>query len=287
MPELRHLRAFTAVAEELSFTRAADRLHLAQQAVSKAVQQLEAELGVQLLERTTREVRVTAAGTSLLESGQRVLAAADDAFTRAQTVGQGLAGTVYVGVSPSIALPERHEVARILRDGAPELSVSFHEIRPSEIAAALRDRTLDFVLSRTFRGVADVEQAELRPTPVELVAPPEHPLAVDRPIALAELDGSRVMTWSAPGTPFTDYLLTRIREAGASVVPVESKVTGGGGAPELAAADAVAIVPVGTYSGVDIARVPIVDDLTVPLLLIWPSGLPHAAVTRLQAGLRA
>lgn len=287
MPELRHLRAFTAVAEESSFTRAAEHLHLAQQAVSKSVQQLERELGVQLLERTTREVRLTAAGASLLDAGRRVLTAADDAFARAQTVGRGLAGTVYVGVSPSIALPERHEVARVLRDGAPDLSVSFHEIRPSEAAAALHDRSLDLTLMRTFAGAPGIEQAELRGTPVELVAPPGHPLATDAPISLAELDGVRVMTWSAPGTPFTDLLLGRIAQAGATAIPVESKVTGGGGAPELAAADAVAIVPVDTYSGADVVRVPILGGVTVPLLLLWASGLPHAAVMRLRAGLPA
>lgn len=285
MPELRHVRAFTAVAEELSFTRAAERLHLAQQAVSRSVQQLESELGVQLLERTTRDVRLTAAGASLLDSGRSVISAADDAFARAQTVGRGLAGTVYVGVSPSIALPERHEVARVLRDGAPELSVSFHEVRPSEAAAALRDRSLDLVLTRTFRGAPEIEEAPLRPTPVEVVAPPGHPLARTEPIRLAELDGVRVMTWSAPGTPYTDLLLARIAEAGATAIPVESKVTGGGGAPELAAANAVSLVPVHTYSGTDVVRVPVVDDITVPLLLLWPTGLPHAAVTRLRDGL--
>src|ERR1044072_4185323 len=80
MPELRQLRTFVAVAEERNFTRAAERLHLGQQAVSKSVAQLERELGVTLLERTTREVRVTAAGAVLLEAGRGALAAADDAF---------------------------------------------------------------------------------------------------------------------------------------------------------------------------------------------------------------
>ena len=74
MPDLRELRTFVAVAEERNFTRAAERLHLAQQAVSKSVGRLERELGVELLERTTREVRLTAAGAALLESGREALA---------------------------------------------------------------------------------------------------------------------------------------------------------------------------------------------------------------------
>src|SRR5215218_3008351 len=101
MPELRQLRAFVAVAEELNFTRAAERLHLRQQAVSKSVQQLERELAVELLERTTREVSLTPAGAKLLAAGRDALAATDAAFERARTIGRGLAGTVRVGVSPA------------------------------------------------------------------------------------------------------------------------------------------------------------------------------------------
>jgi len=145
MPELRQLRAFVAVADEPNFTRAAERLHLGQQAVSKSVGQLERELGVALLERTTREVRLTPAGTTLLESGRDALAAADAAFDRARTVGRGLAGTVRVGVTPAIGPATRDEVARVLRDGAAELSVSFHEFRPGEVSQRLRDRTVDLV----------------------------------------------------------------------------------------------------------------------------------------------
>src|SRR4051794_30070120 len=149
MPELRQLRTFVAVAEELSFTRAAQRLHLAQQAVSKSVAQLERELGVELLERTTREVRLTAAGAALLEAGRPALAAADAAFARAREVGGGLSGTVRVGVSPAIGPDDREEVVRVLRDGAPELSVRVTEVRPADMGRLLRAREIDLVLTRS------------------------------------------------------------------------------------------------------------------------------------------
>ncbi|MGH3669931.1 MAG: LysR family transcriptional regulator [Pseudonocardiaceae bacterium] len=103
MPDLRQLRVFVAVAEELSFTRAAQRLYLGQQAVSKAVRQLERELGVELLVRTTHEVGLTEAGATLLESGREVLAVADAAFERTREVGHGLSGTVRVGATPRSA----------------------------------------------------------------------------------------------------------------------------------------------------------------------------------------
>ena len=140
MPELRHLRTFVAVAEELSFTRAAERLHLGQQAVSKSVAQLERELGVALLERTTHDVRLTAAGEALLGAGRDALASADAAFALAQEVGGGLTGTVRVGVSPAVGVADREELVRVLRDGAPGLSVSIREVRPAEMGPLLRAR---------------------------------------------------------------------------------------------------------------------------------------------------
>ena len=285
MPELRQLRAFVAVAEELNFTRAGERLHLGQQGVSKAVQLLERELGVALLERTTREVRLTAAGDALLAAGRDALAAADAAFALARSVGRGLAGTLQVGVSPAVGSPTRDEAARVLRDGAPEVSVSFREVRPGEVARHLRDRTLDLVLARTSTGGPEVESAALRPSPVELFVPFDHRLAGEAVVALADLDGERLLTWSAPGTPYTDLLVDRLRAAGAEVELVEARVTGGGELPDLAESGAVAVVPAGWPLTTRNARVAIADDVSVPLLVLWPAGLPSPAVERLRAGM--
>ncbi len=102
MPDLRQLRIFVAVAEQRSFTRAGEIVHLRQQSVSKSVRELELELGVELLERTTREVRLTAAGRVLLEEGKRALEVTDGAFARTREVGSGLAGTIRIGYSPVI-----------------------------------------------------------------------------------------------------------------------------------------------------------------------------------------
>jgi DNA-binding transcriptional LysR family regulator len=284
MPELRRLRAFVAVAEELNFTRAAERLHLGQQAVSKSVGQLERELGVELLERTTREVRLTPAGVALLESGRAALTAADAAFDRARAVGRGLAGTVRIGATPAIGPGTREQVVRALRDDAPELSLSFREVRPDEVAQLLRDRVVDLVLARTSRDAPDVDSAALRPSPVELLVPAGHRLAGAASARLAELDGERLLTWSAPGTPYTDLLVNRLRAAGARVEPVESRVTGGGSL-ELTETGAVALAPAGFPTGEHSTRVPIEDDITLPLLVLWPAGLPSPAVRRLRAAM--
>jgi DNA-binding transcriptional LysR family regulator len=97
MPEARQLRYFVAVAEERSFSRAAERLHLSQPALSEAVRKLEAELGVQLLERSSRHVALTAAGDTLLEAGGDVLARLDAALERTRRAAAGQAGRLRVG----------------------------------------------------------------------------------------------------------------------------------------------------------------------------------------------
>jgi DNA-binding transcriptional LysR family regulator len=285
MPELRHLRLFLAVAEERNFTRAAERVHMAQQAVSKAVAQLERELGVELLERTTREVRLTPAGAALVEAGPDALAAVERAFAAAAEVGRGLAGTVRLGATPALGLGVLDAATQALRDAAPDLAVAVLEVRPSDIERGLRERTVDLVLARTATTGPDVESAALRPTPAVLAVPASHPLAGRDAVAIAELDGERLLVWSPPGTPYTDILLARLEAGGAAMAPVESRVTGTQGLADLAEHGAVALVPEGWPARPDVALVALEDDVTLPLLVLWLTGAPPAAVTRLRAAL--
>ena len=282
MPELRQLRAFVAVAEELNFTRAAERLHLGQQAVSKSVQQLERELGVALLERTTREVSLTPAGAELLAAGRDALSATDAAFDRARTVGRGLAGTVRVGVSPALGPAVRAEVVDALRDGAPDLSVSLHQVRPADVAPSLRNRDDELVLARSAPDAPDVDSASLRPSPGVLCVPSGHRLASASTVRLAELDGERLLIWSAAGTPYTDMLLNRLAAAGAHVEPVQAHVTGATDLTELARSDAVAVMPEGWPEHDGIVQLRVEDDLSLPLLVLWPVGTPSPAVQRVR-----
>jgi DNA-binding transcriptional LysR family regulator len=285
VPDLRQLRTFVALAEELSFTRAAERLFVGQQAVSKSVRQLERELGVELVERTTHDVRLTAAGAALLEAGRPALAAADAAFAAAREAGQGLTGTIRVGVSPAVSPLDRQEVVDVLRRGAPDVSVSLLEVRPRDVRRLLRARELDLVLARTSDDGPDVDSAALRPTPAVLCVPAGHRLAGADPVGLAQLDGERLLTWSPRGTAFTDLLLTRLAAAGAQVEPIESRVTGSTVLTELADRDAVALMPAGWPPADDVAQVALADDVTLPLLVLWPTGAPSAAVRRVREGM--
>ena len=285
MADLRQLRTFIAVAEELNFTRAAQRLFVAQQAVSKTVRQLEGELGVELLERTTHDVRLTKAGAALLEDGRRAVAAAEHAFGRARREGQDLTGTVHAGVSPAIGPLEREESVRVLREGAPALSVSLIEVRPRDVARLLQTGELDLALVRSVVAEPGVESAALRPTPVGLSVPAEHRLAGLPAASLTDLDGERLLVWNPPGTPFTDLLVDRITAAGAHVELVEARVTGGLALPDLTEIRAVALLPAGWPSNDGVVMVSVADAVTLPLLVLWVTKPEPPAVQRLRAGM--
>jgi DNA-binding transcriptional LysR family regulator len=240
---------------------------------------------VTLLDRTTHTVALTPAGAALLASGRDVLRAADAAFEEARAIAGGLTGTVRVGVSPAIGPVVRAEVVGVLREDAPEVSVAFHELRPRDVAPSLRDRVVDLVLARVAPPASEVDSAALRPTPAMLVVPAGHRLAGAGAVSLADLDGERLLTWSPLGTPYTDLLVTRLAAAGAGVEAVESRVTGSSDLPDLAPADAVALVPKGWPLADDVVVVPLEDPLDLPLLVLWPAGTQPAAVRRLRAGM--
>lgn len=193
---------FVAVAEQLSFTRAAEGLHLTQQFVSENLRDLERELGVTLLERTTREVRMTPAGAALLVDGRQALRQADAAFARAREIGTGRCGALRIGHTPAVGPTDREEVARVLRRSEPGLSVVLVGVRPKTADARLRDHEIDLVLVRTHR-VQDpaIHQAQLRRTPMDVHVPRGHRLARRASVTTTELDGETLLVASPPGTP--------------------------------------------------------------------------------------
>jgi DNA-binding transcriptional LysR family regulator len=284
MPELRQLRVFVAVAEELNFTRAGERLFLGQQAVSKSVRQLERELGVVLLERTTHEVRLTAAGEALLREGREALLATDAAFERARRVINATAGTLHIGVSPALGPGERDALVHVVRDGAPELSVALRELRPEEAPEALRRRTVEFAVARTATVPPDIALAELAPTPACLYVPAHHRLAArNTPVEIRELDGERLLTWNSPGTPLTDLLLARLAADGAHVIPVEARISGmTTSLADLVDLEAVAIASAAWQRDERVVELPFTDEVSLPLVVLWAAGARPAAVDRIR-----
>ena len=146
MPELRHLRYFVAVAQELSFSRAAARLHMAQSPLSAAIRQLEAELGVLLFERTTRAVRLTAAGERLLARGLPALTAVERAFAEARDAGRGVVGTLRIGSSPAARHELRPALVARVREELPGVELELSEATSGTLRRELLGERLDVAL---------------------------------------------------------------------------------------------------------------------------------------------
>jgi DNA-binding transcriptional LysR family regulator len=283
MPELRHLRTFVAVAEELSFTRAAKTLCIRQSTASKTVRELERELDVELFERTTHEVRLTPAGATLLDGASHALRSMTTAIDATVAVGRGVRGRVRVGYTPLIGPHDRADVLRVLRPSGSEMSLVLQEIRPEQVPAALRRHDVDLVLTRG-AGIEDVglDRTSLRPSSMHLAVPVGHALHGRGATCLRDLDGERLLVWNPAGTQYTDLVADRVRRAGAVVELVEAGVCGGAVllTQQLLDERAVALVPAATPPPPGVRCVP-VRDFAAPLWLLWPAGLPSAAVHRL------
>lgn len=146
--ELRHLRYFVAVAEELHFGRAARRLHMAQPPLSQQIRQLERLVGTELLRRTSRRVELTPAGAAFLEGARRTLATASGALEEARRVGRGEVASVRVGFTDSAALSIFPAAVRKHRRAFPEVHLEMLEGPTRTHVQAVEDTLLDVALVR-------------------------------------------------------------------------------------------------------------------------------------------
>lgn len=144
--ELRHLRSFVAVAEELNFTRAAARMHLAQQALSAQISQLEALLGARLFTRTTRKVELTVAGRALLERVPSLLEEVDHALDAAVRAGRAEIGELAVGMLATAPLDFTPRLLRAFADARPQVAVSVRNYPFDDPSGGLFDHRTDVAL---------------------------------------------------------------------------------------------------------------------------------------------
>jgi DNA-binding transcriptional LysR family regulator len=192
-PELRHLRHFVAVAEELNFTRAAGRLYLAQQALSASIRQLERELGEPLFVRDTRRVSLTPAGETLLPRARRLLGLAEETVA-AVRAGPSRRPVLRVDISSS-NLETGALVLRRLRDEHPEIEVRQRELGVPSGLAALPEGDLDVLLGNAVRAPAEVATELVRLEPVQVMLAAEHPCAGSDVVPVAALAGEE---WLLP-----------------------------------------------------------------------------------------
>jgi LysR family hydrogen peroxide-inducible transcriptional activator len=174
---LRQLEYVVAVADTLSFRRAAERCHVSQPSLSAQVAQLEDALGVRLFERDRRRVLTTASGRELVERARRVLLEAIDLVEAARRLGDPLSGTLRLGVIPTISPYLLPSVAPRLREHFPRLNIIWVEEKTEVLSQRLDAGTLDAAILALEAEIGDVEREALARDPFFLVAPPGHPLA--------------------------------------------------------------------------------------------------------------
>jgi DNA-binding transcriptional LysR family regulator len=196
MSELRRLRYFLAVAEERNFTRAAERLHIAQPALSRQVRELERELGVELLARTTHKVEPTEAGRMLLERGPALLEAADSLWRGVREFADGRLGSVSLGYGMSAGYETAPQLLLAMSDEAPGIEVSARVMAFADIIDSVAAGTLDVGLVRSAQSetLPDVELTLLRREPQGVIISQDHPLAQGAvAIDPADLDGLKLL----------------------------------------------------------------------------------------------
>lgn len=213
--ELRHLRYFVAVAEELSFRRAAERLFMAQPPLSQQIRQLETEIGTPLFDRTAKRVTLTPAGQAFLEDAKAVLARVDSAVARAARIGRGDEGRLRVGFASSTAFDVLPIVVRRFRERYPEVTLELTELLGQEQAEALRARRIDVGLSVQPEPAEGLRIEELAWVPVVVALPATHPLASRRGVALTELAHEPFVRFPRSSTTgFARFVAELFQEAG-------------------------------------------------------------------------
>jgi DNA-binding transcriptional LysR family regulator len=185
--ELRHLRYFIAVAEELNFSRAAERMHMAQPPLSAAIRQLERDVGVDLFVRTTREVRLTDPGRAFLAGARRTLEDADRAAEDARRAGAGELGRLRIAFSWSTRFETLPALGRAFRASHPDVELLAQEMWNARMPPAFRNGSIDIALSLCPEIAADLELAPIRKERLVALLPRTHPLAREEAIPLSAL----------------------------------------------------------------------------------------------------
>jgi DNA-binding transcriptional LysR family regulator len=215
MPELRHLRYFVAVAEELNFSRAAQRLHMAQPPLSVAIRQLEQELGATLFTRSTREVALTEQGRAFLDGARRTLAEADRAVASAKRAAAGDLGRLRVAFSWSARYETLPTLGQAFRASHPDVELLTQEMWNAHMPSALRSGTVDVAVALCPEPAAELVEEVIRAEPIVAVLGAGHPLAGEDAIPLSALAAEPFVFFPRELAPrLHDVLVATCRRAG-------------------------------------------------------------------------
>lgn len=272
--ELRHLRYFDAVARTLHFGLAAEQVHVAQPALSRAVRQLERELGVTLLRRTTRTVELTEAGRVYVAEVRTILRRIEEATRAARQAEAGITGTIRVGLTGSASYGYLPRLAHALSEALPQvhLQVSTEMLTPDQERALTAER-LDLAVLRPPLTTGGLDHAVVADEGLLLAVPDGHTLAsAAEPVPVRALRGERFVLYAAStGSVVLEAVQRACRAAGFEPDPAHQVAETSTMLALVAAGLGVALVPEAagalTLPGVTFRRTD--SPVTVALALAW------------------
>lgn len=213
--ELRHLRFFIALAEELSFSRAAARCNVSQPPFSVGIQQLEGHLDVVLVERSSRQVSLTEAGRAFYERAQRLLAQADEAYGLARRVSTGRSGRLRVGFHASMIFRGLCEAVLELEQDEPQIELDLLEISSQDQVDALVSGRLDVGFAHTMLVPQTLASVTVYSEPFVACIPADHSLARAQKLTLPMLRHEDFILFSRTASPgYFDRIVSLCVEAG-------------------------------------------------------------------------
>lgn len=286
--ELRHLHYFVAVAEELHFRKAAEKLHIAQPALSKQVRALEAELDLQLLERDRRHVTLTEAGTAFLEEARAVIAQADGAKARAKAVSSGRTGYLNIGfIQPALADPLPFALRRFRKE-YPDVLVRLSMTTNAQAIEAVTNRTLHLAFIRLpIETREEIHQELVFEQSVDILVPEGHPLAEREEIAITDIAQEDLILIDRAVEPtLHDYYIAVCNAAGFSPHVVHEVNSTWVAIGLVAAGLGVAFAPASAKSAPQqgVAYRPIAGDAArLSIGLIWNRGMRPAVLNNFLA----
>jgi DNA-binding transcriptional LysR family regulator len=213
--ELRHLRYFTAVAETRHFGLAAERLHMAQPALSHSIRQLEREIGAKLFARTTRQVSLTPAGELLYRDATRVLASIEDSVRGVKRLADGTQGLVRIGFTGTAAFSQLPRIARVVNEQLPEVALEIHAdlLTPAQVDGLVSAR-LDLGVLRPPVAGADLTLRTITTESLVLALPADHRLIDEPGVVMQDLRTENWVMYTDEHSAMNEAMLRNCRAAG-------------------------------------------------------------------------
>lgn len=287
MFQLSHLRSFVAVATELHFGRAAALLNMTQPPLTRHIQLLEHEVGVQLLDRSGGAVRLTPAGAIFLREAEDILRRSQAAKLAARRAMRADAGSVSMGFIPAASFALLPQLLGAIRASLPEVHVSLREMQTDAQLEAIAADRIELGLVRPFAPRSFVESSPLLREPFVLAAPVGHPLLQAERLPLSALEGQPFIEFCRSESRYLyEIVAGRLRAEGVAPDTVQTLSHTHSILSLVDAGMGVALVPQSAwrlgYAGVRFRPIDDQVGLDVELHLVWRRGNPHRVATTVR-----